>query len=399
MLKGYFLEVKHFLSSYQDIWQREVLEQSPLCARLVSWATELFNYDTDQLLRLENDHELSKQHSEELTKLVSKINELENKLDKVEKVFFKGDKNKFRKVSDKKLHEMLTIEKIIDQSKLSPQNIIDFGGGVGHMCEYLSDKFKIDSLCFDRDEKLLESGQQRIETYNKNLINKVKFKHAQIEPNMSFNVAQNSLLIGLHACGSLSNYLIDFYLKNKGNSFINFGCCYHKHQDEDIFNLSTLAKEDELVLSKHAQTLAAKCNSTITPKLFEQRVMVKKFRYAFHFLLEEYFNKSEFIALGNYSKTLYRDGFVKYAQTFLKQLNLELSSQQIEDFFMDESLHKKINFLLKAGILRGLFGRLIEIYVVVDRALYLEQAGCQVRVVEAFEKTLSPRNIAIISNS
>jgi hypothetical protein len=399
MLKDYFLEVKHYLSSYQDIWQREVLEQSPLPARLESWANELSDYNINQLLKLENDHELSKQHSEELTKLVSTIKNLESKLDKVDKVFFKGDKNKFRKVSDKKLHEMLTIEKIIDQSKLLPQNIIDFGGGVGHMCEYLSDKFKVDSLCFDRDEKLIKSGQQRIEKYNKEVIDKVKFKHARIEPNMSLSVAQKSLLIGLHACGSLSNYLIDFYLMNKNNSFINFGCCYHKHQDEDIFNLSNLAKKEELVLSKHSQTLAAKCNSTITPKLYEQRVMVKKFRYAFHFLLEKHFNKSEFIALGNYSKTLYRDGFVKYAQFFLEQLNLELNPQQIEDFYMNESLHKKINFLLKAGILRGLFGRLIEIYIVLDRALYLEQAGCQVRVVEAFEKTLSPRNIAIISSS
>ena len=52
-----------------------------------------------------------------------------------------------------------------------------------------------------------------------------------------------------------------------------------------------------------------------------------------------------------------------------------------------------------ADIIRGLLGRVIETYLVLDRAVSLEEQGHKVDVIEIFDRKLSPRNLLIKSSS
>jgi hypothetical protein len=404
MYEEYFLELKEFLASYAQIWQKEVLEQFPVAPnrQLFQWSQQLSFYTNSQLIDLENSHELDHSHSKDFKEVVDKILLLENKL---KNIGYKAvpptgvQRENFRKMNPKKIHELQHISNLVNEKKLQGEHIIDFGGGVGHLCQQLSRELNINSTCFDLDLKLLSAGELRLERHYPGLKKRINFHHAKISQDMKLDAPDNSLFIGLHACGSLSNYLIDFYARSNAKSFISFGCCYHKHDNENLFNLSKMAKNNPLDLSKHAQTLAAKSNSYITHQLFDERVIVKKYRYAFHLLLNKFFDVHEFQGLGNYSKQLYMGSFEQYAQHFLNKLSLNLEHSQITEFYQDRTLHKNIEFLIKAGVIRGLFGRLIEIYILLDRTLYLKDLGHEVSMLEVFEKRISPRNIAIVSSS
>lgn len=397
MLEQYFTDIHQFLSRYQDIWQKEVLEQTPLSKRLESWGADINHFTTNELLQIENDHEIQKIDSE-FSGILAEIKELENRLPKFSfnEIELAGN----RKISQKKIHEIISLIHLIKNSQFEISEVNDFGGGVGHLCENISFHLGIPSNCIEKDEKLIQSGRERIDKYHSELKDKINFKQTLIKANFKIPSRNNGLSIGLHACGSLTNYLIDFYLNSRNKYFISVGCCYHKYLagEQNIFNLSSLAKKLNLELSNHAYTLAAKSGSQITPELFEQRIKVKKYRYSFHFLLERYFNYKDFITLGNYPKHLYQSSFEEYALHFLERLKLNLPTNEIELFYNDEKLHQKIDFLLKGGVIRGTFGRLLELYILLDRALYLKENGKEVELVELFDSRISPRNIAIISS-
>jgi hypothetical protein len=51
----------------------------------------------------------------------------------------------------------------------------------------------------------------------------------------------------------------------------------------------------------------------------------------------------------------------------------------------------------KFGLLRRLFRRPIELWLVLDRALYLQENGYQTRMGSFCPRNVTPRNIAIIA--
>lgn len=396
MLEQYFKNIYQFLSRYQDIWQKEVLEQNPLHPLLDKWASDIATLDLNSLVMLENKQIMDNLPAH-IYSLLSKINELENRISKLNIEDLTLATN--RKIGTKKKHEICGVINLIKKKDISPIEVYDFGGGVGHLCENLSQHLSIPTNCVERDEKLIESGKLRIARYTPLLKDKVAFINKEIGPSFTMPSKTNGLAIGLHACGSLTNYLINFYLQSNNKYFISFGCCYHKYsiEDKNIFNLSQLAKRFNLNLSNHAHTLAAKSGTIITDDLLKKRIKVKRFRYSFHFLLSHFFYKNDFISLGNYSKSLYDLSFIDYTNYFLRRLNLQLADEQIINFYENEKLQTKIDHLIRAGILRGLFGRLLEIYIVLDRALFLQDNGKNVEVVSVFKASISPRNLAIIS--
>ncbi|MEC8139802.1 MAG: methyltransferase, partial [Pseudomonadota bacterium] len=52
----------------------------------------------------------------------------------------------------------------------------------------------------------------------------------------------------------------------------------------------------------------------------------------------------------------------------------------------------------RVELVRHVFRRAIEVWLVLDRALYLQQQGYQVTVSTFCEKQLTPRNILIQAN-
>jgi len=197
------------------------------------------------------------------------------------------------------------------------------------------------------------------------------------------------MILGLHSCGALSTEII----KLKFPHLLNFGCCYHKLNDE--YNISQVAKLEPLIFSNHALTLAAKSQPTISDETVAKKILVKKYRYALHLYLKENMNL-DFTSIGNTHKDDYKLDFAQYALKYCKLISEE-EIHKLNDFY--EKNIKKIELIIKSGTLRALLSRLIELYIIFDRAVYLIENNVDIKVLEIFKKSLSPRNIGIISKS
>lgn len=389
-----FLKLQQFLQTYHPIWSVEALEQMPIQEDrdFFKWTYEILNLSDGELIEFENKRIL-KSGSDKFLNLLKQIREFEQMIPRQEFEMEKLPQKLVKKMSQKKIHEIQAISQLVKNKKF--KRFVDFGGGVGHLCQYLAVTQNRDTLCLDREQDLLSSGEQRVDRYFKDHRNSIKFKQALISKEMVKSdeiknlISPDDCLLGLHACGSLSNYLIEYSVQNK-NQLLNFGCCYHKCDSMEHFNLSSKA---ELNITMHGLTMAAMSNIHLTPESLEERRKVKRLRYAAHFFLQSKGIK-EFKSLGSPNKKLYDQSFSEYFITLSPES--EWSKEELEDFISKEDIQKKIHFTFMADFVRGLFARLIEIYILMDRALYMNEHSGTVELVQLFDRRISPRNIAIV---
>jgi mRNA-degrading endonuclease HigB of HigAB toxin-antitoxin module len=386
-IEKHFLELTAFLQKHSDFYQRELLDYYPHTFEepLHSYAMLLKDKSTQKLLALENNYHLPEAH--ELTTKIEKLSALQ-KVSLNDATF---DQSLERKMTHKKRHEL---KQLVPLSKrFQWQHLLDFGGGSGQSAMALLSDNESDAISVDLDEAVQAAGVEKIVNYLPQFKDRIQFKKVLVKSPSDLTpfTQKDGLVLGLHACGDLSSTIIQSFLEGESNTLINFGCCYHKgHQ----YNQSKLAQANPIEFSFHALNLAAKSYKWADPERIKRRHAVKKFRYALEMFV---FDKTgeKLTSTGNAHYKNYYGKFSDYALKYLPP-HITPSENELDAYFQLQETQDKLAYYINTESLRILFGRLIEIYLVLDRALYLMQNNIEVELLEVFDRKLSPRNIALI---
>ncbi len=403
--KKYFLQITELLRSYENIWSEEVLNYYPysLDNYLPEWINILNNLSDHHLWEIDAHISYNSIKNSSFYHLILKIEKLRNLLEKSNnKPQFDIPARSFDHIKFKKKHEIIQILNLLSKLRQTKdfKKIIDIGGGIGHLARFISDYHKIEVASIDQDLQLQTIGDQRLkqvyrtENYapisyiNKIFSSKIKVKHFQEDDTIS---------LGLHTCGNLSLEQFDFFSSSNNLSLVNFGCCYLKLDPSKEVNISQYAKMNGLKLTQHSLTLATRSHSHISFEEFLIKKQVKYFRYGLHLLLYYKFNCREFKGVGETKIKMYQGVFSDYVIEKLCELNIEnhLTQDEINTFYQNESTQKLITSMFHANIIRWQFGRLIEIYILLDRGIYLLEKNHQIELFELFDEKISPRNIGI----
>lgn len=395
--QAWFHKLHSFLESYQAIWENEIMLLYPNGFDIYP------KHLIEEISLIENQVDLEKRSlkklklSKELFSFLNTINELTAIPSKVVTPFEKKDRNTFLRISEKKQYEIKRIlplvEKLKKEHKLT--GLIDIGGGVGLMAQVISSELKLKVTSIDREKDFQQSGVSRQEKYLKSddHITYLNFDLAKNKDDFYHLIDETKMTLGLHTCGPLSVFQIDASINNKA-ACLNFPCCYHKLTCDDV-NISSLAKRTPLKLNSYALTLAARAHQKYDEKALDQKYRVKFYRYTMHFLLKEFFDQDKIVGLGNSRIELYSKPFSVYASEQFSRLKLSspLDDEQLNGYFSE-----KIPLLTKMramGVFREALGRVLEVYILVDRILYIQDHGIKADLHKVFDEEISPRNLAI----
>lgn len=295
-----------------------------------------------------------------------------------------------QRIKRKKEHEIKQIKSLLkDQDQFE---FLDFGGGTGHLCENLIHNKNRFGFSIDLDSSFQESGKLRIENNNPENLNKMEFLNLEFGENSIPELTQRyskQVVLGLHACGDLTPDILSYFENSQSDLLISVGCCYHKLTTK--FNLSRKAT---LNFTPNAFNLAARSFAPMNTEDLKLKIKVRFYRYLLHCYLYELGHK-EFIPTGKTRLLDYTKSFGEYAKIYAPDLiHSKKDAQLFHDDYKNQKIAKKIIY---TDLFRGLFGRVIETYIVLDRALYLEERGCKVEIKEIFDHNISPRNLAIIA--
>ena len=161
-------------------------------------------------------------------------------------------------------------------------------------------------------------------------------------------------------------------------------------------NLSQTAQKNPLKFNKYNLTLATKSYKTQSLKTYKEKLRVKNFRYTLHLFVQKKLNK-DFESLGNAKKEDYLGNFSDYAFKYMPELCETTTQEELNDFYICETTQNQVKQILSLGVLRSHLARLIELYIILDRALWLNEKGYEVKITESFDRSLSPRNISLLA--
>lgn len=380
------MAIRDFLNKHLKLLQSEQLNHYPsdLPSPYDTWSKELWELPIEKLIRIEVDLD-GTSLSSEIQSYLEEIKELS----KIEGIDFKDqalDSNLERGMSAKKRHEIKAIISWLKNKEY--KNFLDIGSGKGHLSMAILNTMEASSTCVDMDGSLQKAGKKKLKEYLPNLVDKIRYKNLMFTHSSKINTSENCLVLGLHSCGDLSVDAIDFHINNNGD-LLNFGCCYHKLTKQ---NLSKLSKKNPIEFSFHALNLATRSNRQLSDEDFRRRERVKKYRYALHMILHDQLGEG-FTTLGNAHYTDYDLSFSEYCAKYSpKKLNGNL--EEVYFKILNDSRFK--NYLYSEA-LRAPLGRLAELYILLDRAIYLMEAGKIIELKFFFRSSLSPRNIGIYS--
>lgn len=406
------VKIYEFLKPLKGIWSEEVLNQFPdtLEAYPASWLQAMEELDFEKHWLIEIGTIPTELESSGLTELFKTLEELEAipqwdfSKDMQDPIQYPYPSWALNYVTEKKQHEIRFFSQFIDQTlpkSSSSLKFIDIGGGKGHLARILALYHGHHVTTLDTNAELQTLGKERLDKYpyptgagSLTFLNHTFGKDSEDQKldRMIFEEAQATL--GLHTCGPLALEHIQTYQDHHG--LYNFGCCYQKLDWTKEVNLSEFSQEHTpLELGKFALTLATRGHTKINFKDYELKKRVKLYRAALHLWMSDNTTDNTFITVGSAKARDYFESFGTYAHKKLQKFNLYESQDTLDDFYQREDIQKKIHTIFHANLIRWRFGRILEKFILLNRALWQVEKGRHAQLYQVFDSELSPRNTVL----
>ncbi len=273
-----------------------------------------------------------------------------------------------------------------------PQHWLDWCAGKGHLGRVLAHGGH-ELTCLEYDPALVASGaalSQRLGIDAQHIEQDVLAEgagallHAEHSP------------VALHACGDLHVRLIQLASAAGCRQLAIAPCCYNRVAAADYRPLSTAAQGSPLHLS--LDDLALPMSETVTAgnRVRQQRDQSMAWRLAFDLLQRELRGLDTYLPTPSLPPAWLKKPFADYCRDLaeLKQLPIvgERDWQRLE-----AAAWQRLAEVRNLELLRGLFRRPLELWLVLDRAIYLQEQGYAVRLGQFCAPQLTPRNLLLLA--
>tara|TARA_Y100001956_G_scaffold82026_1_gene101417 strand:- start:1840 stop:3033 length:1194 start_codon:yes stop_codon:yes gene_type:complete len=203
----------------------------------------------------------------------------------------------------------------------------------------------------------------------------------------------NQHAVALHACGDLHVSLIEKGAHQQLPAMTIAPCCYHLIQSNSYQPLSKAAKQSELRLSKTELRIPLQETVTGGQRVKRHRFQEMSYRLGFDLLLRNQCAVNTYIPIPSIKKSQLSEGFEAFCHWAAEQKQITLPEV---DFNQYQQLgEQRYWHMERLSLVQQVFRRGLELWLVMDKALYLTEQGYQVSLREFCAKEVTPRNILI----
>ncbi|MGS2720899.1 methyltransferase [Paraglaciecola aestuariivivens] len=278
-------------------------------------------------------------------------------------------------------------------SKLSKpyQPTLEWCAGKSHLGFYLTRAFKQQLTALEWDSHLVEQANQ----YAKQNQLKLSSHLVDVMQSSAAEFLQTKQhVVALHACGELHEQLLHQVAKKQPANLSLAPCCYHKRSDDLYSPLSKLGRQHDLVLTKQGLHTAVMQTATAGATVQSQRKKLQIMRLGFDYLQREVRQSDTYLAVPSLSNQWAKASFADFCRhcAELKQLNLPKQLDWAHYLALAEKKFQQVSAL---DLVRFAFRRPTEVWLCLDRALYLQEHQYQVEIGTFCSPQHSPRNILI----
>ncbi|WP_439135165.1 methyltransferase [Pseudomaricurvus sp.] len=200
--------------------------------------------------------------------------------------------------------------------------------------------------------------------------------------------------VALHACGDLHVTLMRHWVNRPVDSLTISPCCYHLIQGEAYQPLSTLAQTSQLQLDR--ADLSLPLQETVTAGKGDRRRREQEllWRLSFDEWQRQVRGVDEYLPVPALPRSYLRGCFIDFCRAVAEHHKLDWpDGGNAEDWL--ERGRLRLQQVQRMELVAHLFRRPLEVWLALDRVLFLESSGATVTLQTFCERSLTPRNILI----
>ncbi|MGY2185963.1 hypothetical protein D3C81_340600 [compost metagenome] len=274
----------------------------------------------------------------------------------------------------------------------APRHWLDWCSGKGHLGRRLLQTGQ-QLTCLEYDPTLVASGQALSQRHH---LHALHVEQDVLAANTASLLKSEHTPVALHACGDLHVQLIQLASAAGCKQLAIAPCCYNRISLTHYSPISSAAQDSDLQLS--LDDLALPMSETVTAgaRVRRQRDMSMARRLGFDLLQRELRGVDEYLPTPSLPSAWLDKSFADYCH-HLASIK-ELSTIGPQDWPAREAAGwQRLAHVRNLELLRGLFRRPLELWLVLDRALFLRNQGYEVRLGTFCETPLTPRNFLLLA--
>lgn len=272
-----------------------------------------------------------------------------------------------------------------------PTHFLDWCAGKGHLGRRLLQAGQ-QLTCLEYDPALVASGQALSQRHHLHALH-VEQDVLAAEAASLLNSAHTP--VALHACGDLHVRLIQLASAAGCQQLAIAPCCYNRIALTAHEAISSPGKQSTLQLSLDDLALPASETVTAGARVRHQRDTSMARRLAFDLLQRQLRGIDQYLPTPSLSSAWLDKPFAEYCHHLAALKNLSTIGTQ--DWPAVEAAGwQRLAQVRNLELLRGLFRRPLELWLVLDRAIFLTEQGYTVRLGTFCESPLTPRNLLIL---
>jgi hypothetical protein len=203
--------------------------------------------------------------------------------------------------------------------------------------------------------------------------------------------------IALHACGDLHIELLLRLGEKYAAGLTLSPCCYHLTKTRHYQPLSRQGKLSTLLLDKADLQMPLQETVTAGARQQRQRRQELLWRLSFDCLQRELRQTDCYLPLPTIPRRLLKEDFFAFIHWATEQKHLILPSTIDCEYYLAKG-QERIRSVEQMELVQFLFQRPLEIWLALDKVLFLQQSGYSVSLTEFCEKKVTPRNLLIIAH-
>ncbi|MGP0172734.1 methyltransferase [Pseudomonas sp. NCHU5208] len=278
------------------------------------------------------------------------------------------------------------------QFNTAPSHWLDWCSGKGHLGRWLA-RGGQQLTCLEYDPALVTAGaalSQRLNIAAEHLCQDVMADTAatRLQPEHS--------PVALHACGDLHVRLLQLASAKGCVHLAVAPCCYNRISTAHYRPLSIAAQASSLHLSRDDLGLPLSETVTAGARTRRQRDRSMAWRLAFDLLQRRLRGTDQYLNTPALASHWLDKSFADFCRDLAALRDVPAPGD--EDWpALEAQGWQRLAMVRNQELVRGLFRRPLELWLLLDRALYLQEQGYEVRLGSFCDYRLSPRNLLLLA--
>ncbi len=269
--------------------------------------------------------------------------------------------------------------------------LLEWCSGKGHLSRILSTLSKQPGDCLELQPHLCEHGAALAERQQVEL----DFYEVDcLQPEARAYLHPYHHAVALHACGHLHRRLLEHCAAQHPQALSLSPCCYFIGEATEYKPFSQQAAQSALSVSRDNLRLATREVVTARPCRVRYRDHNNRWRMGFDLLQREVRGVDEYLPAPSVQRQMLKGSFEKFCRHIAQTKNVELPDG-IDYNKYERWGAKRYQETYAFELVRSLFRRPLELWLVLDRALFLQEHGYNATVGVFCERSLTPRNLLI----